>query len=96
MPLAAKPATIMAAPARRSQAQTGAPVRAWTLDHRHLAVDLDVGTHAAEFIGVAVPVVPDTLVEDAGPLGQAQHRGNLRLHIGGGSRGRAWSLHWCW
>ena len=53
------------------------------LDHGDLAVDLDVGAHAAELVGIAIAVVPNALVEDAGPLGQAQDRRDLGLHVRG-------------
>ena len=52
------------------------------LDHRDLAVHMDVRAHARQLLGVAEAAVPDALGDDARALCQTERRGHLRLHVG--------------
>ena len=53
------------------------------LDHSNLTVHLDLGTHTAEFLHIAVTVVPHAFGHHTGALCQTQASGDLGLHIGG-------------
>ena len=71
------------------------PVSLWTPStHSHLAVHLDFRAHAFEFIGIKVAVFPRCPQSPDWCPQVAKADRDLRLHICGGNRDKAWSSRW--
>ena len=83
-PSATSPARTSEAEARRSVAITGAPLSCATpRTTAPCAVDADVRTQAQQLVHVHETVLEDRLVDHAHAVGDAVHRHELRLHVGG-------------
>ena len=61
-------------------------ISGYTVNDGGIALYFDIGSHTGQFIYIFEPVLENTLGHDAGPLGQSQCHGDLRLHICGESR----------
>ncbi|MNX77077.1 hypothetical protein D3C86_1086010 [compost metagenome] len=53
------------------------------LDHRHVALGLDVGAHADQLVHVQEAVLEDHLGQDRGAVDGRKQGHDLRLHVGG-------------
>src|SRR3546814_4774289 len=60
----------------------------YTTLFRSVAVDVELGAQAHQFLHVHEAVLEDRLVDDADAFGDAVHGHELRLHVGGETRMR--------
>ena len=55
----------------------------YTAHHRRAALGFDIGAHPVELGNMHVAILEDGFGEHARAAGEAEHRHQLRLHVGG-------------